>query len=59
MDLSTYAKLLHDNAPSHKAAIVTKFLEDEKITALPIHPIPQTWPMWLIPIPPDEADASW
>ena len=35
--MDKYVKLLHDNDPSHKAAIVTKFLEDEKITVLP-HP---------------------
>ena len=33
-------KLLHDDAPSHKATIVAKFLEDEnKSLPCPIHPI--------------------
>ena len=32
-----YVRLLHDNAPAHKARIVTDFLESEKFTALP-HP---------------------
>ena len=30
-------RLLHDNAPSHKAGIVTEFLQQEKVTVLP-HP---------------------
>lgn len=32
-----YVRLLHDNAPAHKAAIVTDFLKSEKVTVLP-HP---------------------
>ena len=32
-----YVRLLHENAPAHKARIVTDFLESEKFTALP-HP---------------------
>ena len=32
-----YVRLLHDNAPAHKAHIVTDFLESEKVTVLP-HP---------------------
>ena len=32
-----YLHLLHDNAPAHKARIVTKFLESEKMNVLP-HP---------------------
>lgn len=32
-----YVRLLHDNAPAHKARIVTDFLESEKVTVLP-HP---------------------
>ena len=32
-----YVRLLHDNAPAHKARIVTEFLESEKVTLLP-HP---------------------
>ena len=30
-------RLLHDNASSHKAGIVTEFLQQEKLTVLP-HP---------------------
>ena len=33
-----YVRLLHDNAPAHKARIVTDFLESEKVTVLPHHP---------------------
>ena len=33
-----YVRLLHDNAPAHKARIVTDFLESEKVTVLP-HPL--------------------
>ena len=32
-----YLCLLHDNAPTHKARIVTEFLESEKVNVLP-HP---------------------
>ena len=32
-----YVRLLQDNAPAHKARIVTDFLESEKVTVLP-HP---------------------
>ena len=32
-----YFRHLHDNAPAHKACIVTDFLETEKVTVLP-HP---------------------
>jgi len=32
-----YLRLLHDNAPAHKARIVTEFLKAEKVTVLP-HP---------------------
>ena len=32
-----YVRLLHDNAPAHKARIVTDFFESEKVTDLP-HP---------------------
>ena len=32
-----YLRLLHDNAPAHKACIVTEFLESEKVKVLP-HP---------------------
>ena len=32
-----YVRLLHDNAPTHKARIVTDFLASEKVTLLP-HP---------------------
>ena len=32
-----HARLLHDNAPAHTAAIVTAFLKKEKVTVLP-HP---------------------
>ena len=32
-----HLRLLHDNAPAHKAHLVTKFLESEKVTVLP-HP---------------------
>ena len=31
-------RLLHDNAPSHKAGIVTEFLQQEKVTVLPHSP---------------------
>ena len=31
--------LLHDNAPAHKARIVTEFLEPEKVNVLPHHPL--------------------
>ena len=44
-----YVKLLHDNTPSHKAAIVTKFLEDDKVTVLSHPPSLQTWPDVTIP----------
>ena len=33
-----YVRLLHDNAPAHKARIVTDFLESEKVTVL-LHPL--------------------
>ena len=33
-----YLDLLHDNAPAHKACIVNKFLESEKMNVLP-HPL--------------------
>ena len=33
-----YVRLLHDNAPAHKARIVTDFLELEKVTVLPYPP---------------------
>ena len=32
-----YVRLLHDNAPAHRARIVTDVLESEKVTVLP-HP---------------------
>lgn len=32
-----YLRLLHDNAPAHKARLVTEFLASEKVTVLP-HP---------------------
>ena len=32
-------RLLHDNAPSHKAGIVTEFLQREKVTILPHPPL--------------------
>ena len=32
-----YLRLLHNNAPAHKARIVTEYLEAEKVTVLP-HP---------------------
>ena len=32
-----HLRLLHDNAPAHKAHLVTEFLESEKVTVLP-HP---------------------
>lgn len=32
-----YFRLLHDNAPAHKARIVTEYLEAENVTVLP-HP---------------------
>ena len=31
-----YVRLLHDNAPAHKAHIVTAFLESEKVILLPL-----------------------
>ena len=38
-------RLLHDNAPAHKAHIVTEFLQQEKVTvSSPTPPIHQTWP---------------
>ena len=33
-----YVELLHDNAPAHKARIVTDFLDSEKVTVLPDPP---------------------
>ena len=33
-----YLRLLHDNAPAHKARIVTDFLESEKVNVLPNSP---------------------
>ena len=38
-----YVRLLHDNAPAHKACIVTDFLESEKVTVLLHPPFCQTW----------------
>ena len=33
-----YVRFLHDNAPAHKARIMTDFLESEKVTVLPRPP---------------------
>ena len=33
-----YLQPLHDNAPAHKACIVTEFLESEKVNVLPRPP---------------------
>ena len=32
-----YVRLLHDNAPAHKSAVVTEYLKLKKVTVLP-HP---------------------
>ena len=45
-------KLLHDNAPSHKDAIVTTFLEDKKSICLAQSTLfSRPGPLWLFPIP--------
>ena len=46
--MSDYVQLLHDNAPAHKARIVTDFFESEKVTLLQ-HP----------PYPPDLAPCDY
>ena len=35
-----HLRLLHDNAPAHKAHLVTEFLESAKVTVLPHPPFP-------------------
>ena len=43
----------------HKAVIVTKFLEDEKVTALPHPPYSPVLAPCDYFLVPDEKDASW
>ena len=38
-----HVRLLHDNAPAHTSAIVTAFLEKEKVTVFP-----RPCPMWFL-----------
>ena len=38
-----YLRLLHDNAPAHKASIVTEFRESENVNVLPHHSFHLTW----------------
>jgi histone-lysine N-methyltransferase SETMAR len=51
-------RLLHNNAPAHKARIVTEFLESEKVKVLPLL-LPRLFPLRLFPVSKTEISSTW